>query len=184
MNGKKIGVYTRNGEDFPLEFVESISAREKATFVKITTDFLFDEDGNYYSVLKNLVFDFVLVAMFTNVDVTDILNIVSDDIYDEMEILLNETMVADIVKMNADVNTINELEMAVDDNIEYRTGIRANPISESISSLLNTIEHKISEIDIDTETMMNMYNMMNGLGGELNMENLIKAYVKSPMFDK
>lgn len=180
-NYTKFGVYTRNEEDFEFNYKTALTANEKVKFVKFVTDSLVDD--NYYSVIKNLIFDFAIIEAFTDVD-TAYLND-SSNMVDDIESLIEETNIVDIVKANADIEII-ELAKAVDDNISYRTGIRQNTVIDSLSSLINVIEKKIDSLDvnIDMDNMMKMADAISGVNGELTADKMIDAFVKTDLFKK
>lgn len=168
----KTGVYTRNNEEISFDFDISLRAIDKVKFVKFVTDSLVDEDYNY--ILKDMIFDFGIIYIFTNVNVEHYLNSI-----DMIEDLLNETNIVKIVKANAEIGLIEELHQAVDYNIEYKTGIHRNVIEESLASLLDTVDQKIS--NIDTDSMMEMAQVMSGISGELTADKILEAYSKSDM---
>lgn len=173
----KMGVYTRNGESISFNFYTNLRAVDKMKFVDTVTSYVVGD--NYNSVIRDMMFDFTIIEVFTDVDITEIINSKTDSI-NMIEDLLYETNIAAIVRANAESGLIAELEKAVDDNIEYRTGVRRNPIADGISSLLNTIETKLS--GIDTEGMMQMAQVISGMSGEMTPERVLEAYSKSDMF--
>ena len=176
-NDIKTGVYNRNGEDFAFDFKTSLSAIDKVYFVNSVTESLIDDNYNY--VLKDLIFDFYIVEVFCiDFDTSDILK--SESPIENIENLFDETNIVDIIKANVDADVISELRDAVDLNIEYRTGIHSNPIAESLSSLLDTIESKIEGVDIDS--MMELAQKMNGISGELTPEKMLEAYANVDSF--
>ena len=59
--------------------------------------------------------------------------------------MLNTTNIVDIVKANVREGLIDELSQAIDDNVEYRTGVHHNPVTESISHLVKTVENKVKD---------------------------------------
>ena len=75
---------------------------------------------------------------------------------------------------------IDELNKAVDYNIEYRTGIHKNPITESLSRLMDTIDRKLG--DIDTDAIMEFAQVFSGMTGELTPEKMLDAYTSSDIF--
>ena len=172
----KMGVYIRNDKEVNFNFYTSLRAYDKMRFVKNVTNLVVGDD--YNSVIRDMMFDFMIIEVFTDVDITEINN--SKDAINMIEQFLNETNIVNIVKENAEAGVIAELEKAVDDNIEYRTGVRRNIIADSISSLLNTIETKLSDIDIDG--MMQMAQVISGMSGEMTPERMLEAYSKSDMF--
>ena len=181
----KTGVYTRNGEDFSFEFKTSLSANEKVNFVNLVTDLLVEKNYNY--VIKDMFFDFMIVCIFTDdVDVAYILSdeCTDEEFYNEIENLLEETNAVDIIKKNAEAGLIDDLRQAVDYNVEYRTGIHRNVISESLANLINTVDKKVSGFNVDTESLMGMMDMLGGISGELTADKMLEAYAKSDMYKK
>ena len=180
MINAKTGVYVRNGEDFKFGFVTRIPASMKVNFVESVTNALVDEDGkNYNSVIRDLIFDFYIIVAMTDVDVADIAN---DGNIDAIEEFVNDTNIVDIVKANADKEFIRELNNAVDVNLQYRTGVKIDPVSKALGSLLNTIENSVSKFDV--EEIMNASEVFSQLSGELNAEKLLEAYASSDVFKK
>lgn len=175
----KTGTYNRNGESIPFEFSTSLSASNKLNFVNSVVKVVVDDD-DYNYVIENMIFDFYIVNYFTNIDVSEITE--SPNNIDMIEDFLNETDIVNIVKMNAVPGIINELEKAVSLNIEYKTGIHINPISSSLSSLLDTIEQKVDGIDL--EEMMGIAGSIAGISDELTADKLLDAYAKTDIFKK
>jgi hypothetical protein len=180
MKEMKNGVFTYNNEDYNFDFTTSLSAYEKQMFVKTVVNNLVDEEG-YNVVLRDLIFDFVIIEMFTNID-TSFINVKDEDGNDVSQIItiehfLNESNVVDVVKANIEDGLLDELNHAIDLNIQYLTGIQVNPLGESVASLVSTLEKKINEVDL--EGMMGMAQKFAGMTEGFNLENLINAYMNS-----
>ena len=175
----KAGVYTRNGEDVPFNFYTSLSAYNKVRFVDSVVSAIVTDDGYNY-VIKDMLFDFWIVRFFTDVDVSEIAE--AENNIDAIEDFFDENNIVDIVKINIVPGIIDELEKAVEFNIEYKTGIHINPISSSLSSLLDTIEGKVENIDFDS--MMDIAEAMSGISGELTADKMLDAYAKTDIFKK
>ena len=171
----KMGVYNSNGEENTFNYYTALRAYDKVRFVNFVTDTLVDD--NYNSVIKDIIFDIAVVHILTDVDVSDIIK--SDDAINNIENFLNETNIVEIVKAEAS-ELIAELNKAVDENIEYRTGIHKNPIAESLSNLLNTLENKMS--NIDTDSVMKMAQIISNMSGELTADKMLEAYSKTDIF--
>lgn len=167
------GIYTRNGEEFVFEYKTDLSIKEKDIFAMNVCDTIIGSD--YHSLLKDLVFDFQIISSFTNIDLSEIKN--TDDTIDWVESFIEETNIVDIVKPNLKEGLLDELEKAIDTNIEYRTGIHKNILHEALSSLVKTLEEKIG--GVDAEAMMDMASALSGLNGELTTDNLIQSYISS-----
>lgn len=177
----KSGVYTRNGEDITFNFYTSLSAYNKLNFVNSVVKIVVDNDNNDYNyVIKDMIFDYCIVNYFTDVDVSEIDE--AENNIDAIEDFLNETNIVEIVKLNVVPGIINELERAVEFNVEYKTGIHINPISSSLSSLLDTIERKVDGIDL--EEMMGIAEAMTDISDELTADKLLDAYAKTDIFKK
>lgn len=182
MKEMMMGVFTYNGEDYEFNFQTSLSALDKMTFVKTVVHNLVDDEG-YEIVVKDLIFDFAIIEMFTNID-TSFINVQDDDGNDINPIILvehflNETNVVDIVKSNMEADLLDELKHAVDLNIQYLTGIHCNPLSESVAKLISTLEKKVSETDLNG--MMEMAQKFVGMTEDFSLENVVNAYMNSDM---
>lgn len=176
----KTGAFDYNKESYNFEFKTSLSAYDKMIFVRTVVKNLVDDSG-YDVVIKDLIFDFTIIGMFTNID-TSFINMKDDDGKDInpiviIEHFLNETNVVDIVKENMEDGLIEELNRAVDLNIQYITGVNPNPLNDSITKLASTIDKKINEVDLDS--MMDMVQKFVGMTGELTPESIINAYINS-----
>lgn len=180
MKNIKIGAYTRNDEVLNFNFATDLSAYRKLIFVNYVVNSLIDED-RYDSIIRDMVFDFGIVSIFTDID-TSFINSTDNDgrvinpiIF--IEPFLEETNVVDIVKANMEVGLLEELEKAVDKSIEYRTGIHPSPLGDAIASLANTLEKKVKEVDLNS--MMGMAQKFANMTGELTPESVINAYINS-----
>lgn len=174
----KSGIYTYNDIDTTFNFRTSLSAYDKVKFVNSVTNLLVGDNYNY--VIKNIVFAFYIIDIFTDIDTTDITD--SSDVVNAIEDFVYNTNIVDIVMENAEAGLIDDLRKAVDINIEYRTGIHLNPISDSISSLLNTIEKKFDEIDINS--LMGFAQSISGISGELTADKMLDAFAKTDIYKK
>lgn len=180
MNYTKTGAYTYNDEVYNFNFGTNISTSDKATFVRTVVDTIVDDTG-YDSVLRDVIFNYVTISMLTDIDTffLMVLNEKGDKVIDvdKLEDFLLSTNVIDIIKANAFPTLFDELEKAVDLSIEYRTGVHPSPLSDSIASLLSTLEKKINEVDLDS--MMGMAQKFAGMTGELTPERVVNAYINS-----
>ena len=172
----KTGLYTHNGEEISFNFYTSLRASDKLTFVNSVINLVVDE--KYNSVIRDLVFDYMIIDVFTDIDTTDIK--MAKNSIDMIEDLLDETNIVEIVRANAEVGLIEELDKSVDDNIAYLTGIHKNPIVDGLGNLLNTIEKKLA--NIDTEEIAKAAQMITAMTGELTATNMLEEYAKSDMF--
>lgn len=181
MNNIKTGTYFYNDENYNFNFSTDLSASNKAVFVRTVVDTIVDDTG-YDSVLRDIIFDYATISMFTNID-TSFLNVVDEkgDVVTDIDMLedfLLSTNIVEIVKANAFPTLFDELNDAVNKSIQYRTGIHPSPLSDALSSLLSTLEKKINEVDLDS--MMGMAQKLASMTGEeFTMKNLVKEYIES-----
>ena len=174
------GVFVYNDKDYEFNFATDISAYEKIMFVNSVVDSVVD--GDYYNlVAKDLIFDFYIVDVFTNVDTSFI-----DDKDNDgnaihpiilIEHFLNNSNIVDVVKANVKPELLAELNYSVDKCIEYRTGIHTNYLNEALTSLIDTIERKIGEIDLAGAT--DVANMLSGITEDFTLDNIVSAYIES-----
>lgn len=180
MKNIKTGTYFYNDESYNFDFATDLSAHRKLMFVNYVINSLVGEN-RYDSIVRDIIFDFGLIAIMTNID-TSFINVKDEDgsqinpiIF--IEPFLEETDVVDIVKANMEVGLLEELNKAVDKSIEYRTGIHPSPIADSLASLLSTLEKKINEFDMGSA--MEMAQKFAGMTDEFNLNNIVKAYMDS-----
>ena len=167
------GIENKNIE---FNFYTNLTAYDKAKFVKLVTNTLIDDDYNL--ILKDIIFDYTIIKVFTNVDLSAINE--SSNIVDAIEIFLENTNIVDIVKANVEEELIDELYDAVDANIEYRTGIHKNDLNNALTKLIHTIERKIDGIDLDG--MMEMVQKFNGITDDFTTDNIVKAFTTTDAF--
>lgn len=176
-NEVKTGVYTIDGKDNPFAFYTSLSAYRKAQFVNSVSDIIVGDNYNY--VILDLAFDFCIVAIFTDIDTSDVQD--ADDGITAMEEFVDKFKpVIDTVKANVEDGVFDELNTAIDLNVEYRTGIHVNTISSSIANFIDTIERKIDGIDLNS--MMDLAQSMADISDELTADKLLDAYAKTNIF--
>ena len=156
MKNVMTGTYFKGEESFNFNFYTDISAAMKLEYVNSVVETLVDE-YNYNSIIKDLISDFYIIDVFTDVDISELSS--SPTFLDDAEQFLEETNIIDIVKMNAKDGLFDELNKAINISIAYRTGININPISEAVASLISTLENRIGNIDLDDA--MNMMQNLN-----------------------
>lgn len=174
-----------NDETYNFNFATDLSAYRKMIFVNYVVNSLVDED-RYDSIVRDLIFDFGLVSILTDIDISfinkkdDEGNSINPIIF--IEQFLEETNVVDIVKENMVVGLLEQLNKAVDKSIEYRTGIRPSPLNDALASLINTLEKKVNEFDMSGA--MEMAQKFASMTGDLTVDNIVNAYVNSDVYKK
>ena len=176
MSEMKQGTYMYDEDSRVFKFYTDLSASKKVKFVNSVVSLIMDGE-NYNSVVRDIVFDFFVVDIMTDVDTDKIWE--SSDFLDDVEDFLLETNIVDIVKANAFPTLFEELSKAIDKTIEFKTGIHPNPLGEALASLVNTLERKIESLDMSK--VMEMANKFSGMTEEFTTENLVKAYLQTDM---
>lgn len=181
----KNGVYTYKDESYNFNFYTDIDVSKKISFVSAVTDIVVTEN-HYQSVVRDLIFDFQIIAKFSNAldELFDVFGKLDDGdktfSLSEIDDIINNTEIVEIIKANAVEGLIDELNEAVDRDIEYKTGIHRNPLAEGVASLLGTLESKIKDINLDS--LMGFAEVFNNISGDLTPEGIIDAYGKSDVF--
>lgn len=172
------GEYVYNDEVIKFQFYTSLSPAEKVQFINAVVNAVVGD--NYYPVIRSLVFDYMIVVLFTDIDTNTVVG--EDNDIDTIEEFLNETSVANIVKVNIEDSVLEELNDAVSKNIEYHTGIKNNNIVESINKLINNIDDKIGSIN--TDDLLKVGQAFNNISGELTADKVLQAYINSDLIKK
>lgn len=187
MKNIKTGTYINytNNEVINFNFATDLSAYRKMMFVGYVVNSLVDDD-HYDSIVRDLIFDFGLVSILTDIDTSfinqkdDKDNPINPIIF--IEKFLEETNVVDVVKANMVEGLLEQLNKAVDKSIEYRTGIHPSPLNDALASLVNTLEKKINEFDMGSA--MEMAQKFAGITGDLTVDNIVNAYMNSDLHKK
>ena len=165
-------------KEIDFKYRTELTLQQKVSFVNFVLGVIFDDDY-CFSIIKNEVFDIALIYMFTDVlkydeDFTFSLN--------NIEEMLNTTNVIEILKKKIDNDLIKDLNEVIDINIAYKTGVNVNSISTSFSSLLKTIENKVSDFDVDefSNTLKKFGDITNGMSPDKIME----LYTKTDAYKK
>lgn len=177
MNEMKNGVLLYNDTAYNFDFKTSLSAYDKRLFVKTVVSNLVDDTG-YDIVIRDLIFDFAIIDIFTNID-TSFIHMKDDDGDDIEPIILiehflAETNVVNVVKANMEEGLLDELNRAVDLNVQYLTGIHPNPLNDALSRLISTLEKKVDGIDL--ESAMNMAKKFASMSENLKLDDFVNAY--------
>lgn len=175
----KNGTYTYNGKLHNFNFCIDLGIANKVKFVNSVVSLVVDKN-HYNSVIRDLIFDFYIVDIMTDIDTAEFKD--SPTFLNDVEDFLLSTNIAEIVKANVFPTLFDELNTAVDKSIQYLTGIHPSPLSDAIASFLSALEKKINEVDLDS--MMDMAHKFAGMTGELTPESIMNAYMNSDIHKK
>ena len=183
MNEIKTGLYKNNEGDFKFEFNVSPSYAKRSEFVNSVVDYIVENNYNY--ILKDLIFDYMLIKVFTNVNTDYIANreLFVDEV-EAIEELVSNTNIVKIIKNNIDFDVLMNLEDAVDKGIEYKTGIHSNPVLDSLANLISSIDDKVNEFNFNSDEMMEIANILMNVKEEFTADKLIEAYARSEFKNK
>ena len=178
MSEIKTGVYTDyvTNEEMSFKYKTSLDVKDKIHFVSTVCDVVVSEQ--YYSFLKDLIFGFEIIEVFTDIDVGNIVK--SEDFIGDVEKIVNNTKIVDIVTSNIDKSVIDELMIAIDNNIEYRTGVHYNPVGNSLVELIKIVQNKME--NIDTDSVIELARQLSPISNNLTSNNIVESYANSPAF--
>lgn len=175
------GVYAQQTNEGVVEhtfnYFTDLTTSSKIKFINMVTNTIVTEDA-FYSVAMDIMFNFELIDIFTDIDVSEILN--AANTIDCMEDFVRSTNIVDILLANVRVGLVDELRDAVNKNIAYKTGIHHMEIESAITSLLRTAEEKLSSIDVGE--MIGYIKQMGDMATEITPERILQAYEKSDAF--
>lgn len=174
--------YIDNGETVEFNYYLDVPMSRKLAFVDSVVDTVVG-DNYYYPMLKDMIFDFRLIQLFSDID-TGVVNYgdAEEDVIDQIADFIERTNAADVLKVNINFDVIQMLYDTVDKMIEYRTGIHPSPIADGIANLLDTVEKKFVNIDVDA--MTGMAKVFGKLQGDITPDKMLEAYAKSDIFKK
>lgn len=160
----------------PFKYKKSISLQDRVMFVNNVLDVLFKND-NYYSLLTDKVFDFMLVAMFT-----DILEEDEDYTFSlhRVEEIVSQTDLLNILYENIDEMVLAELKETIELNIEHKTGIHRYDVGNAIYSLVNALEQKVNEVNVGE--LENTLRQFTDVSGGLSQTSIIDLYTKTQAY--
>ena len=70
--------------------------------------------------------------------------------------------------------------IAIDNNIEYRTGVHYNPVGNSLVELIKIVQNKIE--NIDTDSVIELARQLSPISNNLTSNNIVESYANSPAF--
>ena len=171
-------VYIKDGNEFEFSYYSNPPMSKKLSFVKSVVDSVVVGDY-YYSIIKDMVFDFYLIDFFSDI----LININTDNVgVDDIEEYLSGNNAAATIKLGMDLMVLNELYDSVEKGIEYKTGIHPSPIEDAIVNVLDVVQNKLSSLDVDA--MTGMANVFSNMSGNITPEKMLEAYAKSDVFKK
>lgn len=174
-------VNTKNGSETEFNFFVNLSARNKIRFVNTVVDTLVDTTNKIYNgIIRDIIFNFGIIEIFTDIDVSDILE--SADTITAIEDFLSETNVIDIVTANVEAGLIESLRIAVDENIQYKTGVNPNSVSSTITALLNKFGRMLDGVNVND--LVDFAQKINDISGTLTADSIVEAYSHSSAFER
>jgi hypothetical protein len=179
MKEVKTGTYIYNGDTYNFNFYTDLTCAKELEFVNSVVGILVD-DNYYNSVIRDLIFDFYIIDIMTDIDTTELEN--SDTFLNDVEQFLEDTNIVEIVKANMSASLLYGLNDGVDKSIQYLTGVRPDHLNDALASLISTIEKKIGEINLNDVT--DMLQKFSGMGKDFTMENLVNTYMNSDIHKK
>lgn len=164
-------------QEVGFRYSTDLTASQKIAFVESVIGLLIDEDEmDYNGIIRDLAFDYVMIAVFTDFDTSYIDNL------DEMEKVVKNTNIVEILKEEVSQDLIDELNKAIDQNIYYKTGINLHSVENSISDFVNIFNNFVKDIDVDK--IKESFDAVRNISNSLTVDKIVDAYTKSSLMNK
>lgn len=180
-DGLSVGTYMRGDDEVQFVYRTDMPIGLKIAFIDSVVDVVVG-DGYYYPLLKDMIFDFQLVNVMTDIEVDIDADMTNAQQLDAIEKFLDECNIAEVMRSNIDIELLVELLDGVDKLIEYKTGIHPSPITDGIASILGVAEAKLREFDMNS--VNDMVSVLSKLNGDVTPEKMLEAYVNSDTFKR
>lgn len=184
MSDQRITVekYDYKGKEYTYSIYSNVNIIKKQTFVNTVANMIVTDDG-YQMLLKEKLFYFQLISVFTDIFVDSQAEIAERgfNLQEIVEFIQNTNVVATIAE-NLDDGVFEELTEAVNLSIEYKTGIHDDPIKQGLNHLVSIIENKINKIDIDS--LVGFAKIIKDNPDILSTDKVAEIYSKSDNFKK
>ena len=170
------GTYTYEGETVEYHYSPTIDYATQSACVIAATNAVF-VNGNYIPLLKDIMFNMVLLSVFTDINVGEM----DADSFTEFD---KATGIVNKVKSKIVPKIVKSLEESVTSNIEYKRNTVQDDISNAIVGFVNTLTQKIDSLDdgLDKEAAMKFINKFNE--SNFDDESLVNAYLNSEQYKK
>lgn len=164
-------------QEVGFRYSTDLTASQKIAFVESVIGLLIDEDEmDYNGIIRDLAFDYVMIAVFTDFDTSYIDNL------DDMEKVVKNTNIVEILKEEVSQDLIDELNKAIDQNIYYKTGINLHSVENSISDFVNIFNNFVKDIDVDK--IKESFDAVRNISNSLTVDKIVDAYTKSSLMNK
>jgi len=122
----------------------------KTNFVDFVVGNIVDAGSKRYrSFIRDIMFDFAIVRFMTNIDTSTVIS--GEDSFDDqisdMEYFLKNLDVPNYISPCIKKELLDELNLVIDQNIEYATGIKLNDIGRSICSFIDMLKENLAGMD-------------------------------------
>ena len=181
VDGVEVGVYHRGDEEIAFAYKNDMPIGMKVAFIDSVVDVVAGDDY-YYPILKDLIFDFQLVNVLTNIEVDIEDGLTNMQQLNAIEEFMNGCDIADVLKINLDIDMLMELYEGVNRAIEYKTGIHPSPIADGIASILKVAEDKMRGFDMNS--VSDLAGVFSKMQGDITPEKMLEAYANSDVFKK
>lgn len=181
VNDVEVGVYHRGDEEIAFAYKNDMPIGMKVAFIDSVVDVVAG-DGYYYPILKDLIFDFQLVNVLTNIEVDIEDGLTNMQQLNAIEEFMSGCDIADVLKINLDIDMLMELYEGVNRAIEYKTGIHPSPIADGIAAILKVAEDKMRGFDMDS--VSDLAGVFSKMQGDITPEKMLEAYANSDVFKK
>ena len=181
-NKTEHGVYTIDNEVTDYHYTSYIGTAAQVNFVKAVTEMIIG-GGEYIPLLKEPLFNYVLLSVFTDIDLTKFVDDDGDLLIDDFVEFDTVSGVSAKLKLLIDSDMLYQIQTSLDTNLAYKTGLHKDDMTDAVVELVKILGDKINSIgkDLNTEKVNEFITKFNN--SDLNTESIVKAYLDSDGFN-
>ena len=147
-----------SNENIQFNYNSNPSAYALQLFVDKVVSIIADKDF-YHPLLRDVIFNFVLINDFSDVDIDKL----KDGEIDEIERFVNSNTIAAVIKDSFGTELVDKLNDAIDDVIAYKTGFNPNSLSKGFAKLLMKVNDYVAKTnEEDLDRLMSIINSPDG----------------------
>ena len=172
--------YFLNGNKVEFTIYEDMGIMAKTNFVDFVVGNVVDtENKRYRSFIRDVMFDFAIITFMTDIDTSTVID--NDDSFSdqisEIETFLHCIDISNCIKPYVKKEILDELNLVINQNIEYTTGIKLNDIGRSICSFIDALKKNIEEMD--AKSLRDMAQIANKSENKNIANGIVSEYLKT-----
>lgn len=173
-----------DGKEKEYSYWTDISAVNKAALVQTVVS-LVANDGFYDGLLRDIFFKQAIIVAFTDIQMgvpneQSAQDMIDTSSVEKAEKFVEESGVAEEVMSHMKPSTLASIVRSIDENIEYKTGIRQHGLEKALTELVESLTEKINAMDISS--LNDVLGKVASMQGNFTPDNVLNAYMGTDMF--